>query len=125
MRTGRKGKYNSSGRHLDGRWFASEAEAIRYLQLKELVEKGEITELECQPVYPVTVNNRHICKYLADFRYAVIDERGSIVRRVVEDVKGMIMDLYKLKRKLVEASHGIEIVEIPSRKVNEWAGKTG
>lgn len=122
-RTG-KSKYKAKGQHIDGQWFASQAEAARYLQLKQLAADGVIDRLECQPVFPVSVNNQRVCRYVADFRYLVLDDRGNVLRSVVEDVKGMVMPLYKLKKKLVEASYGFEIVEIPASKVTQWAGRT-
>lgn len=121
--TKRQGKYNAKGEHVDGRFFASASEAERYRQLKELQEAGRISKLECQPSFQCTVNSVHICTYRADFRYAVLDERGSILDVVVEDVKGMVTDVYAIKKKLVEACHRVMIHEIPARKIKDWAGR--
>ncbi len=124
--TGKKrSKYNARGQHIDGQWFASQSEAIRYLQLQALQEKGCIDALECQVKLPVRINNLLVCNYVADFRYAVIDERGSTERIVIEDVKGMMTDLYKLKRKLVMACHQLTIQEIPAAKIADWSDRTG
>lgn len=120
----RKGKYNAKGERIDGRWFASAAEARRYEQLKRMVDSGNIERLECQPVLPIVVGGKKICDYRGDFRYGVLDERGRLTAVVVEDVKGMITDVYAMKKKLVEASHGLTINEIPARKVAEWEGRT-
>lgn len=119
----RGSKYKAKGQHIDGHWLASKAEATRYLQLKELEQQGVIDELELQPAYDIVVNNIRVCKYLADFRYSVLDERGSVLRKVVEDVKGMMTSMYRLKKKLVHASYSFEIVEIPAREVDKWAGR--
>lgn len=119
----RKGKYNAKGQHVDGIWFASQAEALRYQQLLALQEAGVIDQLRLQVKFPVTLNSVHICNYLADFRYNVIDELGRTLREVVEDVKGMMTDLYRLKRKLVEAQHGITIAEIPAKEIGKWADR--
>lgn len=118
----RKGKYNARGEHIDGKWFASAAEAERYQQLKRLLALGLIERLETQVRYPLTVGGKHIAAYLADFRYAVLDERGRTVRVVVEDVKGMVTDVYALKRKLLGALYPIHLVEIPAKKIREWEG---
>lgn len=120
---GRQGKYNAKGEHVDGRFFASAAEAERYRQLKALLEEGRIENLECQPVFQCSVNNVHICTYRADFRYVALDERGSLVGVVIEDVKGMVTDVYAIKKKLVEACFRVKITEIPARKIKDWAGK--
>jgi hypothetical protein len=120
VRGSRKGKYNANGRHVDGHWFASNAEAVRYEQLKELAEQGRIENLELQPNYAIRLNNHPITTYRADFRYAVLDERGRVEKLVVEDVKGMITDVYALKKKLFEAAYEIKINEIPASKVEQW-----
>lgn len=120
-----RSKVNAKGWHLDGQYFASTAEAVRYLQLKDLAEAGLIDNLVCHPVYPLNVNGRLVCKYIADFRYDVVDDRGSVLRTVVEDVKGMIMPVYKLKRKLLEAVHQVDVLEIKGGEIRKWAGRTG
>lgn len=114
-------KYKAKGRHIDGKWFASEAEAVRYEQLLAMQEAGLIEGLETQPKYEVRINNVLITSYLADFRYRAVDDLGRTTKVVVEDVKGMVMDLYKLKKKMVEAQHGVEIIEIPAGKVGTFA----
>lgn len=121
----KKSKYKAKGERIDGRYFSSAAEAERYRQLKKLESDGAIEGLECQPRFNIVVNNVKICAYVADFRYLVLDDRGSAVRTVIEDVKGMMMPVYKLKKKLVEAVYPFEIVEIPSRKIAQWADRVG
>lgn len=121
----RKNKYNAAGERIDGIWFASAAEGKRYLQLKSMVEHNMIDNLRCQVKLPCVVNNRLICTYIADFAYVVIDDRGTAVRSIWEDVKGMVTDVYRIKKKLVQAVHGIEILEIPGNSVANWADKPG
>lgn len=121
----RKNKYNAAGERIDGMWFASAAEGKRYLQLKAMVERNMIDNLRCQVKLPCVVNNKLICTYIADFAYVVIDDRGTAIRSVWEDVKGMVTDVYKIKKKLVQAVHHIEILEIPGGSVANWADKTG
>lgn len=41
---------------------------------------------------------------------------------MIEDVKGMVTDVYKIKKKLVEAVHRIQIQEIPAKDVPKWEG---
>jgi hypothetical protein len=119
----RKGKYNAKGEHVDGHWFASGAEAKRYLQLVAMAEQEKISRLELQPSYQIMVKGKHIANYRADFRYAVLTDNGSIGGIVVEDVKGMVTDVYTMKKKLVEALYELEINEIPAGKVEHWADK--
>lgn len=119
----RKGKYNAKGEHVDGHWFASGAEAKRYLQLVAMAEQEKISRLELQPSYQIMVKGKHIANYRADFRYAVLADSGSISGIVVEDVKGMVTDVYTMKKKLVEALYELEINEIPAGKVEHWVDK--
>jgi hypothetical protein len=102
----RRLKYNAIKTEIDGRVFASRAEARRYSELCLLEKAGEIRNLECQPKFPITVNKKHICYYIADFQYS--NEGGVII----EDVKGVKTPVYKLKKKLVEAQYNIEITEV-------------
>jgi hypothetical protein len=102
-------KYNAQPTEVDGIRFASRAEAKRYHQLKAFQEMGRIQNLKLQVPFICEVNRRVVCKYIADFVYV---EDG---RRVVEDVKGMLTPLYKLKKRLMEACHNVEIREVKVR----------
>lgn len=86
--------------------FDSKKEATRALELAAMEQAGAITSLEFQPVFRIDVNGVHVCKYIADFMYVKRD--GSTV---VEDVKGMKTDVYKLKAKLMFAVRGIKVLE--------------
>ncbi len=99
-------KYNAIRTTVDNIAFASKAEAHRYRQLKLLLSAGRITDLEMQKRYPIKVNGQAICTYVADFDYV---EGG---KKVTEDVKGMRTSVYKIKRKLMMAVHGIDIREV-------------
>lgn len=104
----RRNKFNAKRTFLDGYTFDSAAEARRWAALR-LAEKGGLIEgLERQPAFKIEVNGKKVCTYKADFRY-LDKQTGDIV---VEDVKGVRTALYKLKKKLVEAAHGIEVQEI-------------
>jgi len=103
----RRGKYNAKKTEVDGRVFASRAEARRYSELCLLEKSGEISDIECQPLYQVWITDKHICNYFADFKYWTKD--GVMI---VEDVKGVKTPVYRLKKKLVEAQHNITITEI-------------
>jgi hypothetical protein len=102
----RMNKYGAKPTIVGGIRFASKAEANRFILLRQLERQGDITDLETQPKFKVAVAGHHICNYLADFRYK---QDGA---EVIEDVKGVRTPVYKLKKKLVEALHGIEIMEI-------------
>lgn len=104
----RRSKYCAKATYLDGKRFASKKEAARYGQLKAMADAGYITNLATQVPFEINVNDKKICKYLADFQYCDV-QTGEIV---VEDVKGFRTDIYKLKKKLVEAIYKIQIKEV-------------
>lgn len=105
-------KYRAKKVTIDGITFDSQMEGRRYLQLKTLQIRGEITHLELQPEYKIVIDTKLICKYKADFRY--IDQRRQCT--VVEDVKSKYTaknPVYRLKKKLVEAMYpGTKIEEV-------------
>lgn len=110
-------KYRAVKTTVDGITFASKAEAKRYQELKALCVAGHILNLKCQPVFvladSVTINGRRrpSLRYVADFSYYTPD-----MDLVVEDVKGMLTPVYRLKRHLMKAVLGIDIVEIAAGK---------
>jgi hypothetical protein len=101
-----KSKYRAVRTTVNGLEFASQKEARRYQDLLILERAGRINGLELQPRFPCRVNDQLVCTYVADFRY--IEDGLS----VVEDVKGMKTDVYRIKAKLVKALYGFTIKEI-------------
>jgi hypothetical protein len=97
-------KYHNKKTVIDGITFDSKREAERYCELKLLEKAGKIRYLDLQPEFILQesfkkngVTYRAI-KYIADFSYIDI-ETGEIV---VEDVKGMETEVFKIKWKLFE-----------------------
>jgi hypothetical protein len=85
----------------------SKAEAKRCGELHWLQDSGAIRLLEREPAFPVTINGKKVFTYKADFGYFTDDER------VIEDVKGVLTAVYRLKKKIVEAHYpGVKIVEV-------------
>lgn len=101
-------KYNNRKTIIDGIKFDSLLEARRYTQLLALKRGGLIKDLVLQPVFNIEVNGKKICKYIADFKYY----DTKLGTTIIEDAKGMKTDVYKLKKKLVEALYNIKIIEI-------------
>ncbi len=98
-KTARGHKYAAQKVTVDGHEFPSKAEADRYCQLKLLVRASTIRDLELQPKFPLLApNGTEIGEYWADFAYT--ERLRGIDLEVVEDVKGMVLPLYKLKLKL-------------------------
>ena len=108
-----RSKYGAIRTTIDGITFASKAEARRYAELQILLKSGEITDLKLQPKYPLVFipskgrDSVNVGSYIADFWYR---KRNKEV--VVEDVKGMLTPVYRLKKKMVEAIYNIKIVEV-------------
>lgn len=101
-------KYGNIPQRVDGVFFHSKREARRYKELKALSQVGVISELETQPKFKLDINGTHICNYFADFKY-FDNERNQ---EVVEDVKGVRTQVYKLKKRMMKAIHDIEVEEI-------------
>lgn len=83
--------------------FHSRREAKRHQELSFLEKAGKIDELKSQVPFRMVVNGYLICTYIADFTYV---ENG---RLVVEDAKGFITREFRIKAKLMNALHGIEV----------------
>ena len=101
-----KNKYGARKTAVDGHVFASAAEAARYVELKRLEAAGEVVGLELQPRYPLDVNGVRVGAYVADFYY-----RDANSTPVTEDVKGVRTPVYRMKKKLMLALYGIDILE--------------
>lgn len=101
-----RNKYGAVKVELDGYKFDSKKEARRYQELKLLQKAGEIGRVEVHTPWPLEVNGQLICKYVGDFAYA----KGKEL--IVEDTKGIRTPVYRLKKKLMKAVYGIDIVEI-------------
>ena len=118
----------ASERTVDGLVFDSKAEARRWMELKLLERAGKIAGLDRQvrlPLVifegptkgPIKIRNKGFpqgrpCFYTADFSYI---ENG---KRVLEEHKGHDTPESRLRRAVVEAIYGIEIVVTGAAAVN-------
>lgn len=110
----KQNKYKNKKVEYDGIKFDSIKEKKRYMQLLYLEKAGLIKdiklqyEFELQPAF--TLNKKKIRKitYIADFYYY----DNNLNDYVVEDVKGIRTDVYKLKKKMFEYKYQKEIIEI-------------
>jgi hypothetical protein len=98
-------KFNNEITKVENISFHSKKEAQRYIQLKQLEEMGIISDLELQPKFDIIIKKKHICFYIADFRY----KKGR--KTFIEDVKGFKTKEYIIKKKAVEALYNIKIIE--------------
>lgn len=98
-------KYNNKKVIVEDYVFDSIQESRRYKELKLLERAGKIQNLELQPHFLLQdsfrKNGKTIRKieYIADFKYI---ENG---KTIVEDVKGLQTDVFKIKHKLFEKKY--------------------
>lgn len=96
-------KYKNKPVVIDGIRFDSQKEGIRYKELKLLERAGLIKEIklqtsfELQPSFSKNGNKFRAITYRADFDYITKDGK-----HIIEDVKGIQTDVFKLKHKLFE-----------------------
>jgi hypothetical protein len=102
-----RSKYGNKRVKVDGRTFASKKEAKVYNDLKILQGGGHIEGFKCQVTYPFRFNDVKICSYRADF---VVKWNNGRVD--VWDAKGFRTPEYKIKKNLMKAFYGIDIVEV-------------
>ena len=95
-------KYRNKKTQVDMYVFDSIAESKRYKELELLQRVGEIQDLQLQPKFLLQESFKKNGKtyrkieYIADFKYI---ENG---KTIVEDVKGIQTDVFKLKHKIFE-----------------------
>jgi len=121
-----KNKYHARKVTICGIDFDSKKEGMRYLLLKDMERTGEISNLRLQVPFELLpaiyrdevvhlktkdkIERRLVQRavtYVADFVYT--DKDG---KEHVEDTKGLRLPEYILKKKMMLALKGIEIIEI-------------
>lgn len=110
----KKSKYGNIKTDAFGKKFDSKKEARRYGELLLLLKAGEISELETQKRFEMSLLSEEykfekFFAYVADFVYK--DKDGTFV---VEDVKSEITrknPVYRLKKKALKIVYGITIKE--------------
>ena len=125
----KQSKWHNTPCEYNGIKFDSHKERDRYIFLKSLEDKGVISDLKRQVRYtvcPAVYGEREVqlktktkiekytvqkaSYYYADFTYIYNGET------IVEDVKGdqntTLTDTYQLKKKMMLAFNGIEVIEI-------------
>lgn len=110
-----KSKYHNTKVIYNGIKFDSKKERARFITLKQLEKMGIIESLELQKKFLLqegytNAKGKKIrpIYYIADFYYYdYIDNKW-----IVEDVKGVRTDVYKLKKKLFEYKYNLTIDEL-------------
>lgn len=106
---GGRPKYGNVKTVVDGIRFDSKKEAARHRDLVLLENAGRIRGLEHQVSYKLMFGDQKICTYRADFVYE--EYVGGEWKQVVEDCKGMLTPVYRLKKKLMKVLLDIDIRE--------------
>lgn len=89
-------KYGNKFVVIDNILFRSKKEADRYIELKLLKKQKKISDLAVHPRFLLYAG----IKYEADFTYLEEDPLTGKKTKIVEDVKGVKTQVYKLKKKL-------------------------
>mgnify|MGYP001584568745 CR=1 FL=1 len=128
---GRRSKYGNVRVVLDGIRFDSKWERDYYQQLKAREAAGEIRGLQRQVKFDLRVNSVLVCRYVSDFTYEEREAGDTLCghdwhwKYVVADCKSASTRLepgYRLKRKLLRALRGIDILEVLRSKRSSGAG---
>jgi len=106
----RTNKYNNKRTTYNGETYDSKAEAV-YAEFLDVSRRAKnaserVVKVEKQVRYRLEVNDVLIGHYVLDFLVEYADGRIEYV-----DVKGVRTGVYKLKKKLMLACHGIAITE--------------
>ncbi len=120
-------KYHNSKTEVDGIMFDSKKEAKYYLYLKQLEKEGKIKDLRrqvsfelvpavwCDEVKHLKTKDKIVRRqvqrpitYVADFVYTDTSDGST----QVIDAKGLRLDVYLIKKKMMRAFLGIEIKEV-------------
>lgn len=97
-------KYHNIKTVVNGITFDSKREAFYYNLYRKLEKAKEIFSLQRQIPYVFKFNDKKIFTYKADFQYTDSDGKTHVI-----DVKGVLTPVFRLKKKLIEAQHNIEI----------------
>ncbi len=107
-------KFNAKKIIISGIIFDSKKEGLYYLKLlmlkKANKESERVINIALQPRFDIIINGKKIGFYKADFKVTYADKHTEII-----DIKGLkkgsAYQLFRLKKKLVEALYNIEIIE--------------
>ena len=115
-------KYNARRTKIDGITFDSLAESRRYGELKLMQASGDIGDLKVHPRFVVwqgydkRTGKVEKITYIGDFEYYELWSK-VVGAHVVEDVKGVETDVFKIKAKLFRCQY--PDLELRIVKMNE------
>jgi hypothetical protein len=94
----RRGKYNAKSTWYNGYIYASKREAGYAAELDLRIKAKEVERWERQVKISLDIGDYHICNYYVDFKVYLTNGDIELV-----EVKGMETEVWRLKRKLLEA----------------------
>lgn len=98
-----KHKFKAVQSEANGIIFSSKKEMRRYLDLNLLKKAGQVLFFIRQVPFHLPGNIKYVCDFM------IFWTDGNIT---IEDVKGFKTDMYKAKKRIVEAVYPIEIQEV-------------
>lgn len=107
----KRSKYGSVKTEYNGRTYDSKLEANFAAELdmsrKATDPKVRPVKIEPQVRFPLKIKGKLICTYVLDFRVTYADKHIEHI-----DVKGVMTDVYKIKKKMMKVCWGIDILEM-------------
>jgi hypothetical protein len=104
-------KYHNKKCEYKGLKFDSLLERDRWIYLEDCQKDGIIHSLDRQIKIPLIVQGILICHYVADFQYNIAEHK------IIEDCKGILTDVFRIKSKLFKAIYGYDIQIIKRENV--------
>ena len=104
----KKSKYGNKWVTVDGIKFQSQKEANRYCELKLLKQSGEVINFIRQVPFDLPGRVKYFLDFMVWWRALPMCGQPKIT---YEDVKGYATDVYKTKKKIIEATYPIKIEE--------------
>lgn len=101
------GAIPTTNRH--GEKFRSQLESTYYDQLKLLKQSGEVLDFLREVRFELIVNEVFICAYICDY---IITWKDGRVEHVDCKSSATMTQVYKLKKQLMKACHGIDLIEV-------------
>ena len=102
-------KYNNQPVEVGGERFDSQKEYRHHMILMRRQGAGEIRNLQHEPPYQVVINGQLICTIKPDHVFEEKTENGWKLRVVDTKSSATITPLFKIKKKMFEATFEIEL----------------
>lgn len=106
----------------DGVWHPSSGQGRRWAVLQQAQYAGLIKNLQREVAFDLVVNGVKVCRYVADHTFTLAGVLAQEARAagkrldVVEDFKGTVTDVARIKMKLFAAVMGYEVTVVKTPK---------